>query len=303
MTATIDPRALAKSRVAESIVVQEGSRRETSLARVVVPPHDARGWKITLSRAERKDGNAMLAANVDSPLFVSQSYAYLLGVQNNPTQDPPRRSNRVGVGGTGGGSVDCDPPFVELAWGTGEAAANRLIAHWPMTGATLTVFGSYVEVFAGTFLNYGGNSQEDLPRLAAQIVPLTGNERADASDELSATTDVSVSIGYASPGAPAVLYVPDFARRVRVFAVDPNTLRPFDFGQPRLNLEWFDDLPTGSVSPADVNQQGSSVGIAPEWNPVPARATMLRIGTPGPNLDCGESFTDVVALVHWRIAP
>lgn len=300
---TMDPNALAKSRVAESIVVQEGSRRSTSLARVVVPTHDARGWKITLARAERKDGNAMLNASVDSPLFISQSYAYLLGVQNNPTQDPPQRNNRVGVGGTGAGTVDCDPPFVELAWGTGEANANRLIAHWPMTGATLTVFGSFVEVFAGTFLNYSGNTQEDLPRLAAQIVPLTGSEHAMASDELSASTDVSVSIGYATPGAPAVLYVPDFARRVKVIAVDPNTLRPFDFGQPRLNLEWFDDLPAGSASPADVDSQGSSIGIPPTWNLVPARATMLRIGTPGPNVDCNEAFTDLVALVHWRIAP
>jgi len=300
---TIDPQALAKSRIAESVVVQEGSRRETALARVSVPVSDARGWKITLSRAERKDGNALLNAAVDSPLFVSQSYAYLLGVQNNPTLSPPRRSNRVGVGGTGGGSVDCDPLFVELAWGAGEANANRLIAHWPMAGATVTVFGNFVEVFAGTFLSYGGNSQEDLPRLAASIVPLTGSEHAVASDELSATTDVSVNTGYTNPGDPGVLYVPDFARRVKVTALDPNTFRPFDFGQPRLNLEWFDDLPAGSTVPADVDSQGSSIGIPPAWYPVPARATMLRIGTPGPNLDCGEAFTDLAVIVHWRIAP
>lgn len=297
----ISKATLSRSHLAESRLVQANQsdgKISTSLVRVNAPNDEARGWKITLLRPERKDGRPPLAvgAGKSSALFTSQNFGYAAGEIGTPT-DPPARDNPVAKAG-----ADVDPIFVELAWGMGGAQPARLVAHWPMLGASITVFGAYAEVFSGTFLAYNpGQSQDDLPVLSATIAPLTGNERAEASDELSLVQFGVANIGYAAAGDPVCLYVPDYARRVRVVAVDPSTDRPFDFGQPRVNFEWFDDNGPAVI---DCWQQGGAVGIAPEWVDVPAAATVLRLGTPGPSIDCNEpAFTSVQMMVHWRVAP
>jgi hypothetical protein len=300
MTTTISAGAARRSRLAERVNIppDEGAGRDTSLARVEVTENEARAWRITLGRADRQDQRGPLvrggAVSASSPIFNSQLYSYAAGFQNTPAS-PPVRDNPVATAG-----ADCDPLFVQVAWGMSVGGAHRLIAHWPMQGASLVVYGSFVEVFAGTFLaGYSGVPLDDTPTLQASIAPADGLA-VSAAGELSIQQDDPITVGYAAAGDPAVLYVPDYAREVRVVLVDPVTLRVFDFGHPRCLLEWFDDGP----NVIDGWAQGSSIGVTPGYQRVPARATMLRIGTPGANLDCGETpFATCVAMTHWRLAP
>lgn len=300
MTRTISPATLNRSRTAETVIIDpdEGSGRETPLARMSVDESEARSWRVTLGRADRRDGRSPLVrgttVNASSPIFNSQIFGYCAGAQNTP-QDPPVRDNRVASDGN-----DVDPIFVEIAWGMSVGQAHRLIANWPLLGGTVELYGSYVEVFAGTFLAYGVSETDDCPKLTASIAPADG-VTVGASAELSIQQQEPITVGYAAAGDPAVLYVPDFAREVRVVLVDGATNRPFDSGHPRCNLEWFDDQGPTVI---DAWAQGSSIGVAPSWQRVPAQATMLRIGTPGANIDCNETpFTQCVAMVHWRVAP
>jgi hypothetical protein len=230
------------------------------------------------------------APNNSSPIFNAQVFGYAAGEQNTP-QLPPRRD--APVAGTG---LDVDPLFVEIAWGTSMGGVARLLAHWPMQGSSIVVTGSYVEVFAGTFLIDCVDGQ--LPVLQAAIAPDDGLAVSDSA-ELSLQQSPVVNVGEAA-GDAAVLYVPDFARRVMVVLTDPTTGHVESTGHPRCWFDWFDD--SGILCASWM--QGSVIGVAPQYVPVPARATLLRIGTPGPSLACGEDlFTSQVAQVDWRIAP
>jgi hypothetical protein len=153
---------------------------------------------------------------------------------------------------------------------------------------------------AGTFLAYNpGTSQEDMPVLQASVVPADGLSVDDAG-ELSLQQTEPIVVGYAAAGDPAVVYVPDYARRVLVILRDQTTGRVFDTGHPRCHLEWFNDLGTN----VEADMQGSSIGVPPQWFAVPAQATLLRIGTPGPDIDCNEApFSACQASIHWRVAP
>jgi len=297
VTRTLTDVTLVKSRTADRVEIRDG-RNETPIAQIRVNPSEARDWRVTLGRAERRDGRPPLvpasSVNNSSPLFSSQIYGYAAGFQNTP-QSPPVRDNPVAAAGS-----DVDPLFVEIAWGMAEGGVHRILGHWPMQGASIVLYGSFVEVTAGTFLTYDpGAPLVDLPVLQASIAPTDGLSTED-SGELSLQHTEPITVGYAAAGDPAVVFVPDYARRVKCTLLDQTTGRAFEFGNPRCILEWFSD--TGAVVESSI--QGSSVGAEVDWLPVPARATLLRIGTPGPNIDCNEPlFTACQVAVHWRLSP
>lgn len=123
----------------------------------------------------------------------------------------------------------------------------------------------------------------------------------------------------ATIGAPTqggAVFVPDFARRVRVNAVVPFPqfagveYRVPDPGPPPIQLVWYDD--NGRV--CDAAWQGWSVDtlrttnlpifFPVEWHPVPARAVMLGIyGALSAEDGADLIAANAEAFVHWRLAP
>ena len=285
--------AVSKSRLADRGVLEVGINSIRSLARAEVTESEARPWRVTLGRCDRADQQALNSgAGIHGVLFTSQNYSYSAGrIVGAPT--PPMRANPIGVGP---GGSDVDPWRVEIAWGMGEGGAQRMIAHWPVQGASLTVHGSYVEVFGSGFMGYAAGSIADLPLLNASIVPSQVGDGADHAGELSIQQDENLDLATNN----VVVYVPEYARSVKVSGpLGPNNI-PFATGQPRLMFQWFDSL--GFQCAAD--SQGSSIGVPADFVAVPARAVLLRLTSPGPNLDCNEEvWTSGIMLVHWRLAP
>ena len=288
--------ALKRSRTAERLALV-GGQQETSIARIEVAETDSREWRVTLGRTDPGNGRPPLVSpstvTAFSALIRSNLYGYSAGRLVTPS-DPPRRDNPCSPPN----GSDVDPLFVELAWGQAGGSVSRLLAHWPAQGASIVVVGSFVEVFAGSFLL--GVAAADLPLLQAAIAPADGLSTND-SGELSLQQLVPLSV--ATP-LLAVVGVPEFARRVRVVAIDSTAGsgggRIPATGDPRVIGEWFDDQ--GNI--CDTWIQGSAIGAPASWQTVPARAVLLRMINLGASFSCGETYGDTLtARVHWRVAP
>lgn len=131
---------------------------------------------------------------------------------------------------------------------------------------------------------------------------------SNAGDRHPTATGLStMTIAAPTPGQGAV-YVPDFARRVRVTPAvqDPNfsgqEFRISQKGTSPVNLVWYDNR--GRV--VDVALQGSIddvvLGLQTEpiyWNPVPPSAVVLAVYA----IDDQSAFQYDSAFIHWRIAP
>lgn len=102
------------------------------------------------------------------------------------------------------------------------------------------------------------------------------------------------------------VYVPDFARRVRVEAAQLNTVflgneyRVPSAGPLPLNLVWYDDQ--GRVVYTEFqgrtqNEDSSITGTTEPnvWRPVPAQAVMLAVYC--------SLVSDATAFFHWRLTP
>jgi len=263
------------------------------------PANHPRHWRITLHRLNRADQNAPIVDDGNNVLqFVTQQYAYAAGFQLAPVW-PPVRSNPVQPG-------VFRRPNVQIAWGTQNATPARIVADWPMMGASVVVYGTMIDVFASA----AGSPGPVQPRATASIVPhiagLTGDD-----GELSFTQQIPVNP--ADPGGASwggVAYVPDFARRVRVVLVTDNPPLPANpfarsvpiTGDIPASLTWFADNQR-SVDSAFQGEVAAVavpgvlvVGFAPVvWHPVPAGATLLSVRGPA-------DFTGT-ALIHWRVAP
>jgi hypothetical protein len=117
--------------------------------------------------------------------------------------------------------------------------------------------------------------------------------------------DPPINFAGFEPAVPArwggAVYVPDFARRVRVtlteqpqcdgVAILPGQdvpMVPFA-GDPTASLVWFDD--TGAVIDAAI--QGKGVDRPVEWHPVPAGATMLGVYTKAGACGCPEMTINI----------
>jgi hypothetical protein len=273
---------------ANSIQIEQN--QDTQIVRIDSP--GARRWRVGLNRLDRQDQHAPLipfaAPGVPESSIESSSYGYAAGFNHNG-QWFPLRSNPVAL------SFDVD---VLVNFGFGAAAPAHIGGQWPRMGGSLVLVGNYVEVFARWRAN-GAPSPTARPVATAWIAPVDGQIVTD-SGELSLTQQALIS-GINGGGTTRFgnVYVPDFARRVRVSLT---LLDPIDgsqqvvpiAGDPAATLAWTDD--GGNV--VDSWQQGLSGGIlnAVQWHPVPSRATMLTIMTP---VASGSQF----AYVHWRIAP
>lgn len=293
---TLSRAALQRSRPSERLSVNP--QGDTSIAKIEVTEAESQEWRVTLGRVDPGNGHPPLVpgstVTAFSSLIRSNLYQYSAGRLVTPA-NPPRRDNPCAPPN----GSDVDPLFVQIAFGQGSAGLQRFAANWPVQGGAVVVVGSYVEVFATTFL--GGVAAGDLPRLTATITPTDGADTED-SCELSLQDLVPLD----STNIGSVVGVPEFARRVRVAVMDSTQGTAGQgripiTGDPRCIGEWFDDQ--GNV--VDGWIQGATVGAsATVWKSVPSRAVLLRLFNPGPNLDCGETFGNVLsARVHWRIAP
>jgi hypothetical protein len=257
-----------------------------------------RRWRVGLQRIDRADNFApLIPGNVGSgtpfAALISDSYSFAAGFQSI-AQWPPLRSNPVNFG------FDLS---VQVNWGYGGAKPAHIAAQWPRMGSSLIIVASTVEVFARVETNTG-LAAATRPVVTAWIAPEDGQLVSDAG-ELSLCQQVFVRSGV-GPNAVRLgaVYVPDFARRVRVTGA---VLDPVDASQntTALNGEkdtvgaWIDD--GGNVR--NSWQQGvftSATGVEHntpvEWQAVPAAATMLSLISPGAG---GPLFY----YVEWRLAP
>lgn len=130
-------------------------------------------------------------------------------------------------------------------------------------------------------------------------------------------TDFATAVGYAPVNAGegdiaqaqllasgtqgGTLYIPDFARRVRVNLVEiVSGFAGVEYrvplsGPPRCQLNWYDDL--GNVVDSAMQGVLANTNIPVLWHPIPGRATTMKV--------YGEEIVTsaATAMVHWRIAP
>lgn len=118
-----------------------------------------------------------------------------------------------------------------------------------------------------------------------------------------------------APRAGAAVYVPDFARRVRVQGVRQDTTyagvnwRVPQGGPIPLQLVWYDDqgfvvdaaIQGVAVDPLAPSLGTTTINAPVEWQAVPARAVML--GIYGFDYTTDRNTAEDRALVHWRLAP
>lgn len=282
---------LAKSRLTERLAGIAGKTDNQQLPLATLKSEDgrARAWRVTMSRAERVDNRALLAPNgaeLSSPLYAGQLYNYTAGFQTAPAV-PPRRTNPV----FGTQVVNISQLFVEIRFGQEEGRPLMMLGHWPMLGGSVDVYGSFVEVWGGFRVNNAAVTQPEMANLQAMITPADGLAQRDAG-ELGLTQEVLVE---PVPGNGAVLYVPDFARRVRITSVATANERVPATGSPVAQLVWYGERGE-IVDGALVGQVGSADIFSPDiWYTVPPAAVLAGLYRTG--------LVDFFALLHWRIAP
>jgi hypothetical protein len=291
MPTTIAEIDRVKSRLTERLAGQAGRTDLQQLPLATMKSSDgrARAWRVTMSRAERFDNAALLApggAELSSPLYAGQLYNYTAGFQTAPAV-PPRRTNPV----FGPQTANISHIFVEIRFGQEEGRPLMMLGHWPMLGGSVVVYGSFVEVWGGFRVNNALVTQPEMANLQAMITPTDGIAARDAG-ELGLTQEVLVE-----PAAPngAVVYVPDFARRVRITGVAQANERVPATGSPLADLVWYGERGE-IVDGALVGQAGSADLFSPDiWYTVPPAAVLAGLYRTG--------LVDFFALLHWRIAP
>lgn len=257
----------------------------------------ARHWHVGLQRLDRRDQNAPLVvggAAGNQKSVESESYSFAAGFQTTPAY-PPARSNPIGL------SFDVD---VLINWGFGAAQPARLAAQWPRLGSSLTVVGNFVEVYA----RWRSNPPVDAnarPVATAWIAPTTGEAPRLEGGGLSLSQAYLATNPLVAGRQFGALYVPDFARSVRITPTLPSvtgsgpTMAPMFQGGIEMVGVFVDDLGSGCDSWGQGNDTfdpivGPYAETAIQWHPVPSRATMLAIIHP-------TGFNSGYA--HWRIAP
>ena len=194
-----DDQDLAHSRLGDAVPAkfQLGAQNGAELPLVDVTSKRPRAWRIILNRVNRQDGVAFQSGNSDpngaSPLWRGADYSYLASTMNT-SQVPPRRGNEVFDTLTPGNGDDVEPIWVQIAWGTDRGMQNVMLAHWPMTGGSVVVWGTMVRVWGGVGVFSLGTPQitaQSFPRLSAIAVQVSGEHVTDAG-ELGITQRVNV---------------------------------------------------------------------------------------------------------------
>jgi hypothetical protein len=157
-----------------------GAQSLTSLCRVATEDEAARSFRVTLGRVQRRDRQAIMNSQLpDLPAFRVPDFAYLAAsrLPIPPPVVPPRRSNPIWSTLAPDASHIISPIFVQIEWGMSSGSRYRLLANWPMTGGSIVVQGSQVEVFGGVIMEQDGPPPIDegaMPVLAASLIPDQG---------------------------------------------------------------------------------------------------------------------------------
>lgn len=220
MDTTITPNENTQSRFNDTAdaTTTAGLKQTISIARVQAEAAYSRAWRVTLGRVERVDGHGLNNGVFPSiPAWIAQDFSYAAGILGVP-QVPPRRSNPV-WGLNTPGSNNVLPLFAQIAWGVaGGQQRHRLLANWPMMGASLVVYGTSVEVWGGAFVSLNQDMDSGTaPRFSASIVPVEGPAPHDGA-ELSLTQNVIVTDLAAPAPALAGIITDGVANPTRGFA-------------------------------------------------------------------------------------
>lgn len=179
---------------------QAPSFQLVSLAKVQTSSGLAQAWRITLGRVERQDGSSAAAPGDPGnsvPIYIAASYPYDAWLMLNPVL-PPRRAQPIFSALTPDNGGDSDAMFVEIAWGQGDGSGSgrphRLLAHWPVQGASIVVAGAYVEVWGAGRVTALGTPPipfGSFPTFQASVVQ-DSSVHTESAAELSLTESISV---------------------------------------------------------------------------------------------------------------
>lgn len=198
----LEPGELFQSRISDRKGLPYGAFLQPQIvpiARVNVDTGVAQAWRVTLGRIDRQDDNAV--GHPGDPggsfsLYQGQQYQYDFWLLSNPII-PPRRASPIFDATDPANGADIRDAFVEIAWGNGDGARpNRMLAQWPVQGASIVVTGTYVEVWAGQMVGNLGTPpipQGAFPMFQATIV----QESSVATDGGGAELSLIATVGIA----------------------------------------------------------------------------------------------------------
>lgn len=245
------------------------------IARVRVQPEVAQSWRITLGRIDRQDDGAV--GHPGDPggsfsLYEGQNYQYDFWNLGIPII-PPRRASPIFNATDPANGAEIRDAFVEIAWGTGEGARpNRLLAQWPVQGASIVVTGTYVEVWAGQLVAELGTPPIPagaFPSFQATIVQESSVATDGGGAELSLIASVAIAdredigLGFVGVAAGQGLTVGGFPNAaIRGSAVVD--VAPFAGFDATVKSRVFSATPIITV--AIVNNQGPVAFVARQDN-------------------------------------
>jgi hypothetical protein len=263
------------------------------IARVNVDTGVAQAWRVTLGRIDRADDNAV--GHPGDPggsfsLYEGQQYQYDFWLLGNPIV-PPRRASPIFNATDPANGADIRDAFVEIAWGNGDGARpNRMLAQWPVQGASLTVTGTYVEVWAGQLVGDLGTPQipaTAFPMFQAQIVQEASVATSDGGAELSLIATVGIAdreegffnfVGFVPEQGLNIDGNPNGAIRGSVV----QNVAPFHGFDATVTPRVFSDTPRITVAIVDLGgasfvarQDNGAVDAAGNFSPSPGNVAIL----------------------------
>jgi hypothetical protein len=231
--------------------------QQVALARVRVDTGVAQAWRVTLGRVDRADDTAV--GHPGDPggsfsLYEGQQYQYDFWELGTPIV-PPRRASPIFNATDPANGADIRDAFVEIAWGTGEGARpNRLLAQWPMQGASIVVTGTYVEVWAGQMV--GGLGTPPIPATAFPMFQATiVQESSVATDGGGAELSLIATVGIADREGGVLDVISGFGGAFTVAGFPGCTIRgsavldtaPFAGWDPQITPRVAGDTPIISI--------------------------------------------------------
>jgi len=262
------------------------------------------------------DAGGLLTDGIANP---GSGFEVLIGTSANPS--PPQQALRASA-------VPNVAPFV--AWAAtvvSGAGQRRLVVYVEEDGGTsgeFVLLDNQVPIFGTSFFTPSAGDVGVLYRFDSVDVG-TMKTIAQLEALINTSTLISVSVPSANPAflvqeyskvlaagdnsgfgvglvtgntQGSALYVPDFARRVRVDLAEPDANTEIEMppiaGQPACRLVWYDDEGNEIAAMFQGAIAGGSEPVA--WHPVPAQAVML-------GLYQAPAVNTLRAFVHWRLSP
>lgn len=292
----LDDNELFQSRLSDRKQLPYGEFNQAQIvpiARVAVATGVAQAWRVTLGRIDRIDDGAV--GHPGDPggsfsLYEGQNYQYDFWLLGNPIV-PPRRASPIFNATDPANGADIRDAFVEIAWGTGDGARpNRMLAQWPVQGASIVVTGTYVEVWAGQMVGQLGTPpipSTAFPMFQATIV----QEASVATDGGGAELSLVATVGIADREAGFFDFVGVVPGQGLDVGGNPNgairgsvvrDVGPFHGFTARVTPRIFSDTPKISVAIVDLGgasfiarQDNGVVDAAGNFSPSPGNVAIL----------------------------